>query len=150
MSMQRLYVSDTNAIISFFDNVFKQPVLLSKKGLRIIQQALNNQSEEIKLSIPSVVFIEIFDKWFNSEEFAAKFYYEVSLPIMNSPNIEIKPIEKEVLEYLIKIEDDLIDHEIHDKLILASAIMLNCPIITTDNSIIEYVNKYEVIPTVIS
>ena len=40
-----------------------------------------------KISIPSVVFVEIFEIWLREEEFAKKFYYEVFVPIIQSPNI---------------------------------------------------------------
>ncbi len=147
--MERLYVIDTNAIISYFNQVFHQPPLLSAKATHLIEQALSTSSDTVKLSIPSVVFVEIYEKWFRTEEFARKFQYEVFELIKQSPNIEIKPIEREVLENILSIRESLSNHEIHDKIILASAMMLNCSLITTDQSISDYVNKYRVIPAVI-
>lgn len=147
--MIKRYVIDTNSIISFFDAVFKQPIVLSSQTRRLIEQALNNSSSIIRLSIPSIVFVEIYEKWFIDEEFARKFYYEVYTVIKQSPNIEIKPIEREVLENLQRIDGNLLHHDIHDKLIVASAMMLNCPIITTDSKIIRYVEETNAIPQVI-
>jgi len=116
----------------------------------LIEDAFNTSAGEIKLSIPSIVLVEIFEKWLKNEEFRAKFYYEVFYLIKQSPNIEIKPIEREVLENLLKINGSLIKHDIHDKLILASAMMLNCPLITFDSYLIEYVNTNQVIPKILN
>jgi predicted nucleic acid-binding protein len=148
--MSTLYVIDTNALICYFAHVFNRPSTLSRRAHHIIAQALSTAPVEIKLSIPSVVFIEIFEKWVTNEEFAAKFHYEVFHQITASPNIEIKPIEREVLENLLKIGGSLEDHEIHDKIILASAMMLECSLITIDPAIVEYVNQTKVIPSVIN
>ncbi len=94
--------------------------------------------------------MEIYEKWFISEEFARKFYYEVYIPIIGSPNIEIKPLEQEVIENLMRIRGSLSNHEINDKLILASAMMLNCPLITTDQDIITFVKENNVIPSIVN
>ena len=102
------------------------------------------------MSIPSVVFLEIFEQWIISEEFARKFHYEVYNIIIESPNIEIKPIEQEVLENLLEVRDNLSRHEINDKIIVASAMMLHCPIITTDPEIIKYVRKTPAIPSILN
>ena len=148
--MIKLFVSDTNALISYFHEVFKVRHNFSDKAMQIFDCALSTSNDKIKLSIPSVVFIEIFEKWFLTEEFVKKFFYEVFTPLIESPNIEIKPIEKEVLENLINIRGSLANHEINDKIILASAMMLNCPLITNDQSIIDYVNENSVIPSIIN
>lgn len=150
MAMTNVYVIDTNGIISVFSRVFEQENLLSPRTTRIVERALLTYDTDVKLSIPSIVFVEIFEKWFNSEEFASKFHYEVFEVITRSPNIEIKPIEKEVLENLMCIEDELESHDIHDKLILASAMMLQCSLITTDTKITAYVNSTHIIPAAIN
>ena len=148
--MDELYVIDTNGIIGFFDQVFEAQSNLSVQARSIIQRALSGSPQEVKLSIPSVVLVEIFEKWLTSEEMAAKFHYEVFNLLSQSVNIEIKPLEQEVLENLLRIGGTLADHEIHDKIILASAMMLNCSIITTDTKIREYVDITHVIPSVVS
>ena len=144
--MNNIFVTDTDSIVSCFHEVFGVRQILTKRARRIIEQAFVTYPSGIKLSIPSVVFIEIFDKWFREEETARKIRYEFYELVQKSPNIEIKPIEQEVLENLIIIEDELSSHDMHDKIILASAIMLNCPIITTDRKIISYLKKHKVIP----
>jgi PIN domain nuclease of toxin-antitoxin system len=149
--MTARYVSDTNALIWFFGHVFEQPSKLSTRATRIFEHSLSNDENETKLIIPSVVFIEIYEKWLMDEEFSRKFYYEVFCRIKESPNIEIKPIEREVIEVLQSIGGVLLDHDIHDKIILASAMMLYCPLITHDRDITEYVNNNNnVIPSLIT
>ena len=54
--------------------------------------------------------------------------------------MEIKAIEREVLENMC-IGAELANHEVHDKLILASAMMLQCPLITSDEKVIKFVKK---------
>ncbi|MFZ2631813.1 MAG: hypothetical protein WA081_00670 [Desulfosalsimonadaceae bacterium] len=98
------------------------------------------------MSIPSIVFIEIFDKWLTSEEFSKKFYYDVFIQLKESPNIEIRPIDREVLENLIYIGGTLKDHDLHDKLILATAMTLEAPLITIDGAIIKYVLDCKTVP----
>lgn len=129
--MIRNYVADTTAVISFFDDVFGKGCAISSKGKRLIDQALRDPSQ-VRLSIPSIVFVEIFDKWFEDEELAAQIYYEVFCLLDSSPNVEIKPLEKEVIERVLAIQDDEINLESHDKIVLASAATLNCPLITSD------------------
>lgn len=147
--MIQLFVADTNAIISYFYKVFEVKPLLSSKAMRILDCAFNKFDDNIKLSIPSVVFIEIFEKWFISENFVRMFYYEIYYPIIESPNIEIKPLEREVLNNLVLLRGDFENHELNDKIILASALMLNCPLITCDQKIIKYVNDNKLIPSTI-
>ncbi len=147
--MVKLYVADTNSIIRFFRNFFNQPQKLSRRAQRIFEDAILPYNTDIRLSIPSVVFVELYEKWLKTEEVSAKFRYEVFQQISDSPNIEIKPIEKEVLECMTQIRDRLQNHDLHDKIIVASAIMLQCPIITADTVIRKYVEETRVIPEVI-
>lgn len=148
--MSLRFVIDTSSFIDYFDNIFGVPSVLSKRVKRIIGEALSIYPGNVKLSIPSIVLIEIYEKWLRNEEFASKFYYEVYHMISISPNIEIKPIEREVLENLLIIKDKLDRHDMHDKIILSSAMMLKCPLITRDPDIIQYVNANKVIPFIIN
>lgn len=148
--MDRIYVADTDSIIRYFHRVFGVAQKLSTRARSLIDSALMSSPSPVKLSIPSIVFLEIFEKWFADEEMAMKLRYEVYETIMKSPNIEIKPIEQEVLENLLRIGDNLSNHDINDKLIVASAMMLRCPIITTDPEIIKYVKSSRIIPSVIN
>ncbi len=80
---------------------------------------------------------------------AAKIKFEIVSLIGERPNIEIKPIEKEVLENFIMIKDKRIKIDNHDKIILASSMMLQWPLITSDSDIIKYNKRYKVIPYII-
>ncbi len=152
--MRKLYVIDTNAVISFFDNVFRHsskyssPETLSSGVMAIIGEALFSGETHIRLSIPTVVFIEIYEKWLISEEFCRRFFYEVFKPITQSQNIEIRPIDRETLEKLLQIGGTLEDHDLHDRLILASAMALEAPLITTDREVIKYIGDNHVVPSV--
>ncbi len=131
--------------MSYFNKVFGVHQKLSRRARRIISQALSTSPSNVKLSIPSIVFIEIFDNCFEEEETANKLRYEFYEVIKSSPNIEVKAIEQEVLENILRIRDELSDHDIHDKIVLASAMMLDCPLITTDGPIINYIKKHNVV-----
>ena len=154
--MRRLYVADTNSIISFFSNVFKDAPnyrsspQLSQKANRIIEQAVSSNISEIRLTIPSIVFVEIYEKWLRTEEFSRKFYYNVFIPLRESNNIEIRSNDRETLESLIKIDGLLKHHDLHDKLILAAAMVLQATLITTENKIISYVQQQRVIPQILN
>ncbi|MEN6414243.1 MAG: PIN domain-containing protein [Veillonellales bacterium] len=150
MTTIELFVIDTNTIIRYFHDVFHEDVELSNRTRRLVQAALNPFEENIKLSIPSIVFVEIYEKWLKNEEFSKKFHYEVFLPIKESPNIEIKPIDKEVLFELLKISGSLEHHDLHDKIVLASAMSLQCKLVTSDTKLIQYVEETRIIPEVIN
>jgi len=150
MTIPELFVIDTNTIIGYFHDVFHVDRVISKKIVNIIQMALSSYEGIIKLSIPSIVFVEIFEKWLSDEELSKKFYYEVFLPIKDSPNIEIKPIDAEVLHKILGITGILENHDLHDKIILASAMSLGCKLITSDPKLIQYVKDTNVISEVIN
>jgi predicted nucleic acid-binding protein len=148
--MRKIYVIDTNALIFYFDSLFNQENRLSRKANNIISNAFSHRENSIKLSIPAIVFVEIYRKWLDTREFAQRFYYEVFLRCQESPNIEVRPLEAEVLFQLKKIRGSLQNHEINDKLILASAMVLECPLITFDGEITTFVNETRVIPQIIN
>ena len=152
--MRELYVIDTCALISFFDGVFVHASgydgspRLSNRATGIITEAVNSGGTQIRLSIPSVVFIEIYEKWLHAEEFCRMFYYEVFEPLRKSGNVEIRPTDREVLENLMCIGGQLADHDLHDRLILASAMALRAPLITTDEVVTAYVKERGIVPGV--
>ena len=145
---KRYAVLDTNALISYFDSVFKQASRISDEALKLIRHAFQSDSDVV-LSIPSVVFIEIYDKWVLGDEFRAMFVSEVLELILQAPNIEIKPIDEEVLENFMYLDDPEVNLENHDRIILASAMMLQWPLITSDSKILKYAKRHRVIPSVI-
>lgn len=146
--MNNGYVIDTTSLISYFSGIFAVRSQISRNALRIIESAFKRDSL-IKLSIPSIVFVEIFDKWFKDEEMSAAIKSEIISLIDERSNIEIKSIEKEVLANFIEINDPRIKIDNHDKIILASSMMLQWPLITSDSNIIKYNTKYKVIPHIV-
>ena len=141
------YVIDTNGLISFFAGVFEDtPGLdespsISQKARNAIQEAVYSLESGVLLSVPSIVFIEIYEKWLRSGEFFRKFFYEVFTPLKQSPNVEIRAIDQEVLENLLAVDGCLAEHDLHDKIAVASAMTLECAIITFDEKIIEFVGN---------
>lgn len=146
---KKRYVIDTNGLISFFSWVFDDTPgfdgspSISQKARNAIQAAVYSLEGGVLLSVPSIVFIEIYEKWLRSGEFFRKFFYEVFTPLKQSPNVEIRAIDQEVLENLLAVDGCLAEHDLHDKIVVASAITLECPIITVDHKIIEFVGNGE-------
>ncbi len=146
---KKRYVIDTNGLISFYAGVFDDAPgfdgapPISQKTTNAIQEAVFPFEGGVLLSVPSIVFIEIYEKWLRSEEFFRKFFYEVFIPLKQSPNVEIRAIDQEVLENLLAVDGCLAEHDLHDKIVVASAITLECPIITVDHKIIEFVGNGE-------
>lgn len=144
---KKRYVIDTNGLISFFSRVFEDaPEFdgappISQRTRSAIELAVSPYEGSALLSVPSTVFIEIYEKWLRSGEFFHKFFYEVFTPLKQSPNIEIRAIDQEVLENLLDVDGCLAEHDLHDKIVVASAITLECPIITVDQKIIEFVGS---------
>jgi len=143
------YVIDTNGVISFFSKVFEdQPRFngappISKRTRNTIHEAVYSPEGSVLLSVPAIILIEIYEKWLRSEEFLRKFFYEIFVPLKQAPNVEIRAIDKEVLENLIAVDGCLKGHDLHDKIVVASAMTLECPIITVDDKIIEFVGNGE-------
>jgi PIN domain nuclease of toxin-antitoxin system len=154
--MRKIYVIDTCCLIAFFDEVFKHMPSydgskdLSRKTKLIISEAIFSESTDIRLSIPSIVFIEIYEKWLRTEEFSKRFFYEVYNKLRESANIETRSIDREILEALIEIDGILINHDLHDKIVLATAIVLESYLITTDKKVIQYVSERNSIPGIIN
>lgn len=146
---KKRYVIDTNGLISFFSRVFEDTPgfdgapPISQRTRRAIESAVSPYEGWVLLSVPSIVFIEIYEKWLRSGEFFRKFFYEVFIPLKQSPNIEIRAIDQEILENLLDVDGCLTEHDLHDKIVVASAMTLECPIITVDPKIIEFVGSGE-------
>lgn len=149
ISISKLVI-DTTTIISYFSEVFGKDPQVSKKSISIFESAFYDTS--LKIAIPSICIIEIYMKFFKNEEIAQKIKYEVLNKIFSQENISIIALEKEVLENMIKIvgvrKDKKFDN--HDKQVLATAMMYNCPLITSDERMIIYNNDRHVIPLILS
>lgn len=141
------------SVISFFSDVFGQSSRISSYGLTLLERAFTS-TDDLILSIPGVVFVEIYDKWFRGgkardEEFRARFRLEVLERIHQSPNIEIREIDIETLEVFVTLEDRNINLENSDRLILAVATVLQAPLITADPSLISFAKRHRVIPYIV-
>lgn len=148
MAKQR-FVIDTNALIGYFHRVLDQPPRMSRHAFSLISKAFH-YPDEIILIIPSIAFIEVFEQFILDEESQAKFKAEVLEPIWNAPNIEIRPMDMEVLENFLLLEDPNIRLESHDQIVLASAMALQCPLITSDSKIKRLNEKRKFVPKVIN
>lgn len=155
-NMTRLYVADTNSLIAFFHRVFSYAPdfhgapTLSRNTEAIIEQSVFSPSSLVRLSIPSVIFFEIHEKWLRTEEFLRRFYYDVFVVLRDAPNVEIRPIDKEILGNLIRIGGCLAAHDLHDKLVVATAMTLECHLITTDTVIQQFVKLDGTVPDTLS
>ncbi|MCA1966899.1 MAG: PIN domain-containing protein [Flavobacterium sp.] len=150
-SVDYKYVVDTNALISYFSDIFEGcDISVSKESLEIIDQAINNNNE-IKLIIPSCVFLEIFIKWFKNEEIANKIISEIYYRIKQKENIEIQPLDKEILENYILIKDIEEEYKFdgHDKQVFASAMTMQCPLISSDLNLIRYNQRKKLVPSIL-
>ena len=145
------YTIDTTAVISYFIDFFEgAESQISAKSLQIIDQAFRDPN--IILYFPSIIFIETFSKWFKDEESALRIRTNVYIPIVSQENFAIEPLDKEVLENFIKITDieSGWNFDNHDKQILATAMIFQTPLITSDERIIRYNKKKRVIPSIFS
>ncbi|MBU2929274.1 PIN domain-containing protein [Winogradskyella psychrotolerans] len=148
--MKSTYVVDTCALISYFSKILiGSNISISKESIEIIDSAF--YSTEINLIFPSTVFIELFKKWFRTEEDAERIKTEIYLRIFERENMEIQPFDKEVLENFIKIKDiePKYNFDNHDKQILAAAMTMECALITSDTKIIRYNKRKNVIPYIL-
>jgi hypothetical protein len=145
------YTVDTTAVISYFINEFEgASPAISNEALEIFNRAFVDTS--IILYFPSIIFIEIFSKWFKNEEAALKIKSNVYIPIFSQENFAIESFDKEVLENFIRITDIEVgwNFDNHDKQVLATAMKFQTPLITSDQRIIRYNRRKNVIPKILS
>ena len=129
-----LCVIDTVAFINYFrEYINNEPIRISRSTSAIISKSLSSEHVNYKLCVPSVVFIEVFDKFLKTEEQSLKFYYNVFVRLKSNPKVEIKGIELGVLAQFFSITYDL---EQHDKIIYSSAREIDATLITNDPKII--------------
>ncbi len=143
------YIVDTVTIVSAYADIFKNKPKVSKKATHIIIKALYLTPNEIILHIPSVVFIEIGRIWGKNREMAAEIYSRIFSRMKDAENVEIVGIEQEVLECMTEIDDSVERLEIHDKIIVATAMMYQYKIITCDENIIKYAASNSQVPGII-
>ena len=132
------YVLDTHAVIWHFPKAFEQESCNSEKVDRIIRETLLDDSSPYRLVVPAIVFLEIFDKFSRTRENSSRVYYECFVPLMECDRIELRELDFEILEAVSQVSGVLDSHEINDKIIVATARVLNSPILTKDPKIHEY------------
>ena len=104
----------------------------------MICETLYNSDSDLRLVIPSVVFVEIFDKWSRTDESSKRIFYECFEPLNQCDRVDVRELDEEVLLALSRIGGVLERHEINDKIIVATAEVLEAPILTKDPKIHEY------------
>lgn len=145
-----LYVIDTCSLISYFGKIFGEESSISSKSLKIIDDAFKYQNSN--LIFPTAVFLEIFHKFCREEEKTALIKYEIYQRIKEQSNMEIQPLDKEILENFIKITDIESDYKFdnHDKQIYASAMTMNCPLISSDSRLIRYNERKRLVKAILT
>ena len=147
--MQRLVVIDTCAVISYYPKVFQEESTISKGSLELISAALGHS--DVRIIIPTIVFVELFQLYFKREEMSRLIYYEVYLPFRDSPHFELRGFDQDGLNAFITIDDIEPDQKFdnHDKQVLSAAISMNCPLMTSDTKIKRYNDRKSVIPAIL-
>ncbi len=146
--MTKRFVADTCAILSYYHGIIGSEISVSDDSMNLLFNAFSGSSS-VYLSIPSIVFVEVYEKWCSTKEMILKIQYEILNPILELPNIEIREIDDEILMNVFRLDDSIENLEAPDKIILSSAMSLFCPLITSDRKIINYVNRDQVIPSTI-
>ena len=128
----------------------------SSEALSFINKAFTSSFSNIKIVIPNVVFIEIYDKYFNNEEWTNKFKYEFYLPIVKGSEdvkIHISSIDQEIIENIFDCYIDEDNADLHDKLILATSLKYkaqNVFLFSSDSKVKKIISKNKLPITCIS
>jgi len=131
-------VADTHAVIWYFAEYFNQANMNSERVNRVIDDTLNNAFTHSRIIVPSIVFVEIFDIFCRTSSDTRRIYSGCFVPLDDCPNVEIREVDKEVLDAALSLEGVLQSHEINDKIIVATGAVLESAIITRDPVIHEY------------
>jgi PIN domain nuclease of toxin-antitoxin system len=113
------YVTDTHSLVWYFN----ESPRLSKKAAKIFEKTI----KEGYIIIPTVVLAEIMH--ISKKGRITISFNETVKRIEESENFEIAPLDLEILKIADGIEYNL---EMHDRLIAASALFYNVPVITKD------------------
>lgn len=118
------YVTDTHSLVWYFTESQR----LSKKALKVFEKTL----EEGSIIIPTVVLAEIM--YISRKGRINISFAETVKKIRESENFEIAPLDLDILNAADEIDYDL---EMHDRLIVATALFFDVPVITRDEVIKE-------------
>ncbi len=120
-----VYMADTHSLIW----AFHKPNKLGENARRVFEEVANG---EAKLLIPVIVLAELI---FTIENKPVKADLDKILTaINNSPNIEFVDFD---YESALKLRDLTAIPEMHDRMIVVSAILSNAVLITFDQTITE-------------
>jgi len=119
------YVLDTHALIWFLTSDNK----LGKKALELLRRA--DMGEET-IIIPTVVLAEIF--YICEKNKVALKFREILDKITNSSNYEVYDLN---LNIILKLEELNKIRELHDRIIIATAVLTDSEIMTRDKNIRE-------------
>ena len=118
------YVTDTHSLVWYFTD----DVRLGRKALKAFEQT----TEEGIMIVPSIVLAEIM---FIAKKGRITLTFEETLEkIEEYDNYSIAPLDEDILKEANRIEADL---EMHDRLIVATALFYKTELITKDAGIQE-------------
>lgn len=118
------YVTDTHSIVWYFT----ENSSLSEKALKVFEGTI----EEGVIIVPAIVLSEIM---YIAKKGKVTLSFEETLKkIEKYENFDIAPLDVDILKVADKIETEL---EMHDRLIIATALYFNATLITKDQSIID-------------
>jgi len=121
------YVTDTQALVKFMQN----KLVINKKYHQIYENA--EVGKDI-IIIPAIAVMEIMYLCEKNRIPVSVFDIE---RLLDSKNYRLEPLTLEILKTATKIKDI---PELHDRLIAATAVYLDLPIITNDEVILK--SKY--------
>ncbi|MDP3980641.1 MAG: PIN domain-containing protein [Chlamydiota bacterium] len=120
------YIPDTHSLVWYFTEDSR----LSTKALQVFEQT--PEEEEGRIIIPTVVLAEIM---FIAKKGRITITFDETIrKIEENDNFDIVPLDTEILKEANKIE---LSMEMHDKLIIATALYFTATVITRDKEIKE-------------
>lgn len=125
------FVTDTHALVWYFTNDRR----LGKRALQCFEKTVR----EGQIIIPTVVLAEIL--YISRKGRVSLNFSETLAKIETAENIEVAALDLEVLKIADGIECEL---EMHDRLIVATALCFNASLITCD----EQINNSQVVSTI--
>jgi PIN domain nuclease of toxin-antitoxin system len=118
------YVTDTHSLVWYF---MENP-RLSRKALKVFEKTV----KESTIIIPTVVLAEIM--YIAKKGRITMSFTETVKKIEDSENFEIIPLDLDILKKADEIDYEL---EMHDRLIVATALFFDAPLLTKDQTIKE-------------
>ncbi len=120
-----VYIADTHALFWFLTNDSK----LSRRVLKIFEEA---EEGNFTIIIPSIVLAELM--YILEKKDLREKFKEVIEILKESETYEIYPLDMEIIERTFEIESV---KELHDRIIIATAQLLACVVITKDKEIVK-------------